>query len=72
MLNMKLRLCAAILALASVGAALASCGSSDAGDAKTTEANTAVDTAAATEERLPLTTCPHSPKRTTAGKNLCS
>ena len=33
MLNMKLRLCAAILALASVGAALASCGSSDAGDA---------------------------------------
>ncbi len=47
--NMKLRLCAAILALASVGAVLASCGSSDAGETKTTTADTA-DTAVVTEE----------------------
>ena len=50
MLNMKLRFCAAILALASVTSILASCGSSDAGDTKTTEANTAADTVVETEE----------------------
>ena len=50
MLNMKLRFCAAILALASVTTILASCGSSDAGDTKTTEANTAADTVVETEE----------------------
>ncbi|MBQ7298292.1 MAG: hypothetical protein IJW77_00440 [Clostridia bacterium] len=48
--NYKLRLCAAILALSSVASVFASCGSSDAGDTRTTEANTAADTAAATEE----------------------
>lgn len=46
----KMRLCAALLALASVAAVTASCGSSDAGETKTTEANTAADTAVVTEE----------------------
>ena len=46
----KLRICAAILALASVGAVMASCGSADAGDTKTTEAQTSADTSVTTEE----------------------
>ena len=50
MYNNKLRICAAILALASCGAVLASCGSSDPADTKTTQADTAADTAIATEE----------------------
>mgnify|MGYP002508708786 CR=1 FL=1 len=50
MITAKLRICAAILALASAGAVLASCGSSDAGETKTTEANTTADTATVTEE----------------------
>ena len=50
MFNTKLRLCAAILALASASAVFASCGSSDAGETKTTEANTSADTSIVTEE----------------------
>ncbi|MBR5871664.1 MAG: hypothetical protein IKZ09_11580 [Clostridia bacterium] len=50
MMNAKLRLCAAILALASVGAAFVSCGSSDPADTPTTKADNAAETAAATEE----------------------
>ena len=50
MYNNKLRICAAILALASFGAVLASCGSSDPANTKTTQADTAADTAIATEE----------------------
>ena len=48
-MNTKVRLCAAILALASVSAILASCGSSEPADTKTTTADTAADTAIATE-----------------------
>ncbi len=46
----NLRVCAAILALAACGSTLASCGSSDAGDTKTTDAVSAADTTSATEE----------------------
>ena len=49
-MNTKVRLCAAILALASFSAVLASCGSSEPADTKTTTADTAADTAIATEE----------------------
>ena len=45
-----IRICAAILTLASVGAVLASCGSSEPADTKTTTADTAADTAIETEE----------------------
>ena len=49
-MNTKVRLCAAILALASFSAVLASCGSSEPADTKTTTADTAAHTAIATEE----------------------
>ena len=50
MMNSKIRLCAAILALASVGAVFVSCGSSSPADTTTPSADTEAGTAAVTAE----------------------